>query len=668
MKRFVSALSLVLVLCLLCSCGRANHAGAPETQLSTAPTEVPQEAMEQSALEQAVRRLEYSLLASAFVTQGQLTALESQYNSYQTAFIGDVDKDGCEEFICGGNPLIFESKNGPELRYFHVQSGYDYYTDKDGNYYSGSSVSGSYEDGNYPGNMIYNESGSEWINRWSSMDITDTVGESDRVYARSHEFIQEVYYAEDGSYSKGAILKDSQEYAVNGTAVTKADYDAHQKELGLTQIDTDVTDLIGNTYSAAYRDSLIAGLDSYLKQNYSQYTQPVTADYDGDGYAETFLIVPELTEHWFNALEQWNSSLSVELYGDIRQTMAYILPMDQARVGVLIVDQADGQLTVDARCLLGNLSVQQGMDISLRQNCLFVDSLSLYAPAAFTTLEDLQDSRRADVYAGLSNHLATAGYTSCVIRLADLSEHPGSEVLCLCQKDGVWYLYIFRFENGQPIALTNMQLNSRACYLIEVNGKTYILEYQQDMYMTMGGDTCNNYSYRVYRFAENGDWDILDEQYVTYYGEDVDATQTANFFQALNKYLVKIIVICDPFQLTGNMWLAPQEAEHGTPPAEPEQPEQAEEETPKLGFVEIQDPSSWLHLREGPGLEYAKVLFDPADPDSFVRQALGSPVTVLERAETDDPENPVWLKIRIQYLEKEIIGWSSKTYIRLQGE
>ena len=62
------------------------------------------------------------------------------------------------------------------------------------------------------------------------------------------------------------------------------------------------------------------------------------------------------------------------------------------------------------------------------------------------------------------------------------------------------------------------------------------------------------------------------------------------------------------------------------------------------------------------------MLMDPADPDSYVRQAKGSPVTVLETIETEDPENPVWVKIRITYGDRELVGYSSKTYIRLLDE
>ena len=124
-------------------------------------------------------------------------------------------------------------------------------------------------------------------------------------------------------------------------------------------------------------------------------------------------------------------------------------------------------------------------------------------------------------------------------------------------------------------------------------------------------------------------------------------------------------MIRDPYALTGQVWVPSSAVAYGVPQEESADDQQ---EAGTLGFVQIQDPSSWLHLREGPGTEYAKVLLDPADPESYVRQALGSPVTVLETIETGDRENPVWVKIRIRYSDRELIGYSSKTYIRMQDE
>ena len=87
-----------------------------------------------------------------------------------------------------------------------------------------------------------------------------------------------------------------------------------------------------------------------------------------------------------------------------------------------------------------------------------------------------------------------------------------------------------------------------------------------------------------------------------------------------------------------------------------------------MGFVQINDPSSWLNLRQGPGTNYPQVLMDESDPNSFIKQALGAPVTVLETVETGDVANPVWVKVRISYGDREYVGYSSKSYIRIPGE
>ena len=84
-----------------------------------------------------------------------------------------------------------------------------------------------------------------------------------------------------------------------------------------------------------------------------------------------------------------------------------------------------------------------------------------------------------------------------------------------------------------------------------------------------------------------------------------------------------------------------------------------------LGFVQINDPKSWLNLREGPGTNYPCVYTEPGNKKSIVKQAQGSPVTILETIETGDAKNPVWVKVRITYAGQEIVGYSSKKYIRV---
>ena len=159
---------------------------------------------------------------------------------------------------------------------------------------------------------------------------------------------------------------------------------------------------------------------------------------------------------------------------------------------------------------------------------------------------------------------------------------------------------------------------------------------------------------------------VVEQASAGYYNDDVNAQDVANFFEKLNKYLIKIIVLYDPYKLTGKTFMEQSEASFGQVPPEPEQEEdKVEPEKVHMGFVQIQDPSSWLNLREGPGLDYECVRMDPNDPNSIVKQALGSPVTVLEEVQSSDG---TWLKIRIVYQDREIVGYSYKAYIRLVNE
>ena len=101
--------------------------------------------------------------------------------------------------------------------------------------------------------------------------------------------------------------------------------------------------------------------------------------------------------------------------------------------------------------------------------------------------------------------------------------------------------------------------------------------------------------YSLLRFGDTGASTLLANEYVGYYDTDADATAVAQFFEKLNVYLIKIIVIRDPYRLTGRMWLKQDETELGTVPAESasEQPEetQPDAQAPVMGFVQM-----WLSM------------------------------------------------------------------------
>ncbi len=289
------------------------------------------------------------------------------------------------------------------------------------------------------------------------------------------------------------------------------------------------------------------------------------------------------------------------------------------------------------------------------------------APSAgtdvFVTIDSLPRGERQALLKEYTASMYSVGYSQCVFRLADVCDAEGSELICLCQYDNVWYIIIYQIIDGEFHRLHSFDLSDNACYLTEVDGKCYILQYSQSIDNSAYATVKHSYSYSVFRFDGQGNMVTHSSDQGSYTADEIDGSTMASFFAKLQVFMVKIVVIGDPYMLQGYMWMPDGDAEYGTPPEEPEEPE--EQEQYQMGFVNIQHEDSWLNLREGPGVQYAQVLTDPNDPYSIVRQAKGAPVTILETVETGDSENPVWVKVRISYKNQVYIGWSSRRYIKL---
>ena len=266
---------------------------------------------------------------------------------------------------------------------------------------------------------------------------------------------------------------------------------------------------------------------------------------------------------------------------------------------------------------------------------------------------------------GFANYITEHGYTDCVFRQSSVVDFAQQEVVGLCKNGSDWYGVVSVYADGTYRSLFCEKVNDMALYLVKYEDKWYVMTYTQSI--AHGGDgvsTITN-TFEIFRYNEAGDKVVLDQQSVTYDNTSVDATAISNFFGACNKHLENGVVIVDPYRLKGQMWLdgcdygaIPQESiSHAVVQVPATQGEQ-------LGFVQIKDPKSWLNLREGPGTNYPCVYMEPGNKKSIVKQAQGSPVTILETIETGDAKNPVWVKVRISYAGQEIVGYSSKNFIR----
>ncbi len=648
----VRFLALMCVAALLSGCGLGSASkksdsvpiAVPATDPVTEPAAI-QEPMPQAQLQDALARTEYAMIAAALSAYGRIRCLEG-YMPESDVYVGDIDGDNRPELTSTYASMTFELDDGRDFHYQFTQSDPLFYIDEDNVFHQCS----------YMGDGWPEEMSDGYFHCWEYFYYAFSVwknGQWTTVLRTSGETLQEAWDNPGGTdLLYGEYLQYDVSWEVDGEEATEEEYNSRRDKL--TKITTKPSDYTVNIYDAVYADSLLSALESRFRSDFG--ASVLHQDIDGDGQTETLFALPDL----FAPYEAINDKNQGEIWYD-----EGVLSRFGEYTGILIADIQGDRLILTAHAASPDVRLYEGMTVEYRDNCLWLGSTAIYAPGSFETLEALSDTEQTAVYNGLVNFLNLGGYTQAVFKKADISDTPGSELLCLCQKDGTWCVLVIIFQNGIPHIVNNIRLDSSAVYLTEIDGKQAILDYNQFIFTTTDGYSRTNYHYTIYRYDQNRVYAHIGGDSVGYSDDDKDATEIAAFFQKLNGYLANIIVISDPFRLQGNQWLSPEEADHGTPPQEPE-PEQAEEYV--MGFVQINDPSSWLNLREGPGTEYPCILMDPGNPESFVRQALGSPVTVLETIETGDPENPVWLKIRITYADKIIEGYSSKTYIRLANE
>jgi hypothetical protein len=339
-----------------------------------------------------------------------------------------------------------------------------------------------------------------------------------------------------------------------------------------------------------------------------------------------------------------------------------ITDIESGHSTVLVISTKDETTTVNAYGVSENI-YYDASDIEFHNNYFILGGYTVYTPTKDIKLSSLSDADRKAVLTSLNNNFTSRGYRDMIYMVADVSDLPGEEIFCFVNEDGILYQYIISIANGETKIITKDNIDTNSYYLVDYNGKTPILAYQQ--YPTSGSDTTYSYFYSLYRYDAEGSSVVADENSISYTSSQSNATSVSAFFTALNVYLEKdIIVLHDSYALTGKEWMDSEHIDFGAAPSSPSDKPQQEG---KLGFVKVYE-DTWLNLRTGPGTQYDRVLLDPNNPQSFVKQALGSPVTILEEIETGDKDNPVWVKIRITYANRELIGYSSKRYIKVVGE
>ncbi len=242
----------------------------------------------------------------------------------------------------------------------------------------------------------------------------------------------------------------------------------------------------------------------------------------------------------------------------------------------------------------------------------------------------------------------------------DICEAPGDEFVCICSDGYSWKFYACAIWNGRVIVLYEQNYNDdQAIYLTTKGSKDCLMNYIQQ-------ETGNYYSYQDYgteykfwctRFDKN--YVKMDDlvRSITIYGGI--GSDSDGFFSELYGYLKNAIVCMDKYELMGYSIIPDKYADYGENNAA-KYLSVSNCDINKIGSVRVQ---TFLHLREGPSVNYKLISLVPGDKNSVVMQTNGSPVTIIDTVNTMDKENPVWVKIQIKYHNNTLIGYSSQRYI-----
>lgn len=618
---------LILPLCLAILLGACAKKEAVPEAVPTEPTGPIQQELTTQQLLDAVYQTELQLFAAALDTESQYVTLSSSGSGY-SAVVTDLDGDEKNELISTMHALIFDPDDRGHIASTYNQAGVTYFLDKNGNLYERSvyAVFFGEADVGRPGDFQGSTTTYSCRATGDTFEVTNCTNNQD----------------ETDLYRR---------FLLNGRELTWEEGQNHMQSIGLTPATTTPADFTTATYDVVYTDSLIAGLDAHFTDQLPNYQGTFTGDIDGDGLEETCFLLPGFMDEWLDPYFSNSSS-----YGGLNSWLITSqFNYHEEHTGFLLVDPSETQVTVRSACSLGDLRSAAG-SLTYENHILSCGTARCYLP---------QPGQELVSYAeGISLLMEGDGYHGTFFKQADLADISGTEMVCLSQltrMNNEWMAFVFAMREGLPVTIHVIYFSNSSCFITRYEDKPALLTYSQSFQNF--GDYWTNYTFQLMRFDETGALQQLDSQHISYTKTQEDGTEAAAFFKLLSPYLEKITVLYDPFRISGSQWLSSQDTDAGQPPQEPVQ--DAQEQEAVIGFVQVESEESWLHLRTGPGTDYEKVLTNPADPDSFVRQALGSPVTILETIETDDAENPVWVKIRITYQDTEIIGYSSKAYIRI---
>ena len=265
---------------------------------------------------------------------------------------------------------------------------------------------------------------------------------------------------------------------------------------------------------------------------------------------------------------------------------------------------------------------------------------------------------------GYTKSIQDAGAKDVRVRLFNLSGGNGTDaVICYQLNDGYIVEFCSVVNDKFSIVLRHDTTIDPCAFLLINNGDKYsVFTYNQKI----SEENLVDYNYSVFSFDRKFEIDQIDTQSITVNTTENVSLKTNQFFKTVSELLSEATVCYDPYKLTGYS-LMHNNNDLGLGIDEEAYVVINNCSTSKSGYVLIDDADTWLNLREGPSKDFDRVLINPKDKKSYVKQSLFSPVTIIEPVNTFDSKNPIWLKIEINYMDKTLVGYSSQRYIEIPG-
>ncbi|MBR5515365.1 MAG: Ig-like domain-containing protein [Clostridia bacterium] len=423
---------------------------------------------------------------------------------------------------------------------------------------------------------------------------------------------------------------------------------------------------IGRTESSvlfATVDDVNCKIDT-LKEVYTNHLDEIkgsgfyikNADYDDDGTKECVFIINSLEPTWSGQGRLFSDSFAFE---EDSFTGNYL--------AILHCDEINDETVIQAFAVK-NASANSDVAVSWDEGVMRIrpygnssNEYTFCVNEADITIDNGNLSKSA--IRNYGNYLNSLGYTDIKAQETDICDIEGNEVVFVYNNGGLYTADVFSSYMNKLFKFYSASDNEGiSVFALTENNVDYLMNYTQDI--TPTGEVYDmNYSYTLYRFDKNF---LLNEYNSDSFSKtNISANSEAenSFFKKFNDYLAKSVVCNDCYQVSGYRTTIGTE---DTAIANLSYIKITNCNTTKTGVVNV--PSNdFLHLRSGPSVNYTPVYTNSYGFSSLIQLLRGTPLTVLSTVNTGDRDDPVWLQVEVDYQGQTYVGYSSYSYITVDG-